>query len=556
MPSTSKIIQDLAPIYGMNTVDDPKTLKSGECLSLINAYPGNPPVPRRGCTGKLLTGSTNWRFQPPAISIEFSGVIYVIVWVYDSVNDRYELRLIDVDTTGASTNLGTATFAATPFFGMILANSSIYCSISRAIATWKTATSALTHKVIESASVVRDLNISKIAEITSLTQHSDVGPFSTNDVFGYSFQYVRRTDTAAFENGTTPAAMILPPGVEEQPKAISTFLPGVALSVEDTSKRLNITITGNNSHVIITPNATPNAIAMAQGATHLRVSRTRKQASTGAASAATRYFLTDLPLGLATVTFDDATSDATLSGETNQLITGYSDAPYGPFIEYVKGRMHILSLEGIDYFSEVVGGDGFTNLATAQAYPQLWASMFKPVGAAAYRIDLDTIDGQLATGMVRLGDDLYFFKERKIFCLYGGDPTVATPTLISDTIGCALMHTITKADVMGYFGKCILFLSNEGPAVIQEGGKLRKFSEFKIKELWPTFDTDGLYAELDTQYDWIVNNCTAAYWQNAWTIIYRTYAGVSRVWNYYFDPELATNQSAPRGPFQIELAEV
>ena len=47
MPSGMIPIADPAITRGMNTVDDPKVLQPGEAVRLLNAFPGNPPIPGR-----------------------------------------------------------------------------------------------------------------------------------------------------------------------------------------------------------------------------------------------------------------------------------------------------------------------------------------------------------------------------------------------------------------------------------------------------------------------------------------------------------------------------
>jgi hypothetical protein len=290
--------------------------------------------------------------------------------------------------------------------------------------------------------------------------------------------------------------------------------------------------------------------AYLEGATHLRVSRSLEQDTEALAQAATKYFVCDLPLKVSTVAFVDTTSNATLLGETNQLITGYTVAPAAAFIEYCKGRLFLMGTDGRVYFSESIGGDGGTDLDTAQANPQPWASMFKPT---MYLLDCDYVDGQLAAGMKRLGDDLFMFKERKIFALFGGDPLSAAVSQVSNQVGCAFPYTITKCEIKGVFGNCLLFLSNDGPMVMQEGGRIRPFSEFKIKELWPDRSTE-LYSEIDLDYNWIVQNCTAAFFKNVWWVLYQTKAGVNRIFGYYFHPDLAVSADAPHGAFEFEFA--
>ena len=565
MPSNMTPIQDAAITRGMNTVDDPKTLKPGECVRLLNAFPGNPPRPRTGCTGLLMTSTTTFSLVPPGIAFNTNGAIYIIAWVYDSATTKYKpLSILSSD--GSFTDLGSAGGAemssnSPVFFDLLDIHSCIYGCISQVLAGWRAAANALGHKVFESNLIVRDLCISVAGSIKTsggLTK-ADSGGSIKKGWYNYAFQYVRHTSATYFEAGTMPAGMIAPYNItsSERPKRMDTFLPGACIGIEDIDNRKSIEATDAANDTTVTIDITvtgSHAKAMAQGATHLRVSRSLVQTTQLLAEDATKFFLVDLPLlgSGGTQTFTDTVSSAALEGEANQLVTGYSEAPPAAFMEYLKGRLYLMALDGRVYFSESVGGDGGVDLATAQAYPQAWSSLFKPT---TYYLDCDYVDGQQATGMKRLGDDLFMFKERKIFAIFGGDPTSTPISQVSNTVGCAFPYTLTKAEIKGMFGKCILFLGNDGPMVLEEGGRVRPFSEFKIKELWPEYSQE-LYSELDLDWGWISHNCTAAFFKNTWWVMYQTKTGTSKIFGYYFDPDLGTGREAPNGPLEFQFAEM
>jgi hypothetical protein len=555
MPSRMLPIADPAITRGMNTVDDPKILKPRECVRLLNAFPGNPPVPRNGCTGKVMIGTTTYRFIPPGIALKIGASVYVVVWIYDSATSKYRLTSVLTDGSGFY-DLGNGTITAPVFFDLLELHSCIYSSISKTLTNWSIGGSyaGLGHKVVESNTIVRDLCIAEPGEIKShaLTAGAII---TTGKWVEYACQYVRKNDAASFEAGATPTYIILPPNITAtyQPKRANVFLPGVCIGVESLANRHTVELTGGNTGVDLTLQLGLSAYnAMNQGATHLRVYRCLEQNTEALAQGATKFFVFDLPLGVATLTFSDTVTNAALVGEENQLITGYSVAPPAAFIEYLKGRLYLMATDGRVYFSESVGGDGGTVLATAQAYSQPWASLFKPT---TYLLDCDYVDGQQATGMERLGDDIFFWKERKIFSIFGGDPTSTPLSQVSNTVGCAFPYTLTKCEIKGMFGKCILFMGNDGPMVLEEGGRVRPFSEFKIKQLWPKHSQE-LYSELDTDYDWIVHNCTAAFFKDTWWVMYQTKAGVSRIFGYYFDPDLGADGGAPRGPLEFQFAEM
>ncbi|MFW6244833.1 MAG: hypothetical protein ACOC36_03005 [Fibrobacterota bacterium] len=309
-----------------------------------------------------------------------------------------------------------------------------------------------------------------------------------------------------------------------------------------------VTITAASANVQIDLGQYPSA-GIGAGATHVRVWRSRSGSSAEDVRGATKYFVADLPLDGDRYHIDSL-SDASLAGELNQLGSyDYTSAPKGSYLEYLKGRMWVLSVTGVAYFSEIPGGDGKTDEKLAQESPDKWATMFK---AVSYRVDLDSADGSDATGMTRMGDDLYFFKEKKVFVIIGGDPTIAPATVISDRVGCPFPHTITAVDLKDSFGKAILFLSNEGPMIITEGGHLRAFTEFKVKELWPEHSTE-LFGDLADQKDHIRQNCFAEFHENTWWIFYKTYSGVYRIFGYYLNPEVQRSEQSPRGAFEVRI---
>jgi len=253
-----------------------------------------------------------------------------------------------------------------------------------------------------------------------------------------------------------------------------------------------------------------------------------------------------------TPSFKDNVSDATLALTDGFFLTAdqYTIPPRADFVEWVKDRLYIQS-DGFLYYSEAPGGDGGTPLEYALLQPEKYATWFKPL---EYFFDVDSGSGQGARGLARLGNDIFIFKETSIFAIFGSDPTNGTyPQEISPTLGCAFPHTLTKCETKSRYGNVILFLSNEGPMIIEEGGRLRPFVEFKIKQLWPEKDTE-LYGDLINEWDWIKNHCTAKFWKNEWWVMYQNKAGVSRIFAFYFNPESVVNPNAPSGPYEVKLA--
>jgi hypothetical protein len=551
MPSEMIKFREDAPTLGMNTVDDQKRLKKGECLRLVNAFPGIPPIPRNGCSGYYKTFiDKNDNFQPPIISFGFRGdtTIYAVAWIYNTVENKYYLVSFKIDGSETFNTLGYGNVSQ-PVFDLISMHSIVYALSNKSFESWNGDTKALSHKVIESSNIVRDMCISQAALIDALTQTTPGGSLHNGKYIEYAFQYVRRIDGAAFESGTTPTGMILPPGISGKPKRIDTFLPGICVGIEDSANRKLITIAADNSYVTIDTSSVvadaAHAIAIAQGATHLRVSRSLEQDSDVLAQAATKFFVCDLPLGTGTTSFDDTTSNEALSGETNQLLTGYTVAPAASFGKYHLGRMFLMDDSGMVHYTEAVGGDGAYDSDLAQQYPEVWASLFK---AFFYYIDCDFEDGIKSAGIESLGNDLFFFKESKIFALFGGDPSSATVSIISESIGCVFPYTIKKIEIQNK-GTVIFFISNEGPAFISSGGRLEVFSDFKHKELWPDIDRT-IFGQLELFYYTAKKECTAFYYKNTIWIFFRSSFGTSIVFGFYFDPK----DTEVRGPLLMELS--
>lgn len=258
------------------------------------------------------------------------------------------------------------------------------------------------------------------------------------------------------------------------------------------------------------------------------------------------------------VQIEDAVTDDALAGETATMVMqDYMEAPKAAFVEFSNNRMWLFGLleydKGRVYASEYPGGESGTPLDVALSNPIKFVSMFKP----AYHFDFSIKRSQYATGIKRLGGDTYFFFDEETFALYGSDLNYSDAQLASDHIGCAFPKTLTlcSIELPRFGGPCILFLSNKGPACINQGGEIFLLTDLAIAELWPEESTE-LYGDLADNREWIINNCTAEYWSNTWFIAYETSSGVSRVWAYYLNPALRNDDNAPRGPYEIEMVEV
>jgi len=858
MPELPRI-KDRAPIYGMNSRDDPKDLREGEVVSLVNAYPGNPPIPRKGCRHNRILDTDDYDFASHAIAyITTSGTKFAVMWVKSGTD--YLLIKINL-TTKLRTVLGTATGLTDPSFRFIHIFDYLYTVCDEEM-YWRESQNLTRHKVIEigdtdTEDVVREMCINVAASIADLT-------VITGTTFGagylsYAFTFIRHTVDAAFDD-------------DDEPITLTTFYPGVSEGLESLGNRKAVGSVGafGVNFPLFSSDETPEdyMYALEQGATHIRIHRTRLLTTEALASAATHYFCMDIPIpfvlptkliqsitlnsndvrattsgahGFATgnvflgidvddtddyayphdligvnaatvesgtvikingssdetyeifkakstytasdpagtsyasqdyfsissidlltatnvritttaphglitdeeiliaditggngqnlytpvaerkkyktyyyytaggnwilyekycssykglndhkytvtrisdtiielqdtasdeydypfespagaptiynkadmvppmtggyiagtlkeistfttpenriivntttdhnllddyyvklidmesgaeelddtswqvevidddsfylvgsstagitpyviggsivssskqLDVEDSVTDAALAGETAQLImTPYSVGPLAGFCEYAKTRFWLFGLvsteKGRAYYSEVPGGSGGTPIDAAHTYPQKFLNMFN----YNYFIDFSVKKGYLPTGIKRLSDDLFFFFEGEIYALFGSDPTIASPTLISEDIGCAFPDTLIIGELPKYGGQCLLYLSNLGPAITKQGGETFLFTDYRIAELWPEENRE-LYGDIEDQREHIIHHCAAEYWDNTWWISYETYSGVKRIFGYYFNPELKFNPDAPHGPFEFDMAEV
>jgi hypothetical protein len=255
--------------------------------------------------------------------------------------------------------------------------------------------------------------------------------------------------------------------------------------------------------------------------------------------------------------FDDTVGDTLLATRAAKLSTKtYTYAPSAKFSAVLKSRMWLFGIEGYRgraFFSETPGGDLGTPTDLAIAFPQKYLSYFSYDNSIVCEGDTS----QAESGIGPLGNDIYFLFEEKVYGLFGGDPQYSTPQLISPDIGCIFPHTLIKAniDMPPFDGQCLLFLSNKGPAYIKVGGEVGLFTDFTVRELWPDL-SDELYGDLKDHKDYIVRNCTAGFWKDCWWIMYTNYAGVHKVFSYYFNPAARSDQKAPRGAWVVEQASV
>lgn len=549
-----------APVYGMNTVDHPATLNNGECELLVNAFPSNPPKIRRGC--KFVFENAYGIAQEVAKYLLNDTVEALLYLAF--TNDQYNV-VSKINDSG--TILTSLKFSGIPYFSMLPAHNSMYLIMDKDPETWNVSegefhTDAPNNKVIEfDGHTVRDMCISLSGYVSVFTQETVVSLYyglTLEKYYGYQFTYVRRTDNAAFANGGFASYVIIPAGVtNNMPVLMTTYLPGavegIALPAYHCTK-----LTGTNNAIRLhRDDCSSHDAAIRQGATHIRVFRSLGQDSEENALGATKYWVMDIPIAGGTGEYVDKTTDAELGGEFNTcFMDKYTVAPKAKFAEFHKGRMWLYGIagnEGYAMYSEIAGGDGCTDIELATRYPQKYASMFKPT---EYYVDCDHNDNLIDTGIARLNNDLYFFKESKIYALFGGDPTLATVECISEHVGCAFPHTITKCEINGVYGECILFMSMKGPYVLKAGGTVIPATQFKIKELWPEQSTE-LFSGFRDDYTDSFRICSADFYLNTWWLFCRPlntqYYEASKMFGIYFSPNLVNESSDPMGAMTLEF---
>lgn len=234
-------------------------------------------------------------------------------------------------------------------------------------------------------------------------------------------------------------------------------------------------------------------MARKYGATHVRFTRSDHAQTAEIAAGLEHRFLVDVPFyGVnAVAEWVDTVSRATLLGESNYArMTLYTQPPNGRFAAFGAARVFLggdPNKRGRVWYSEVPGGDGGTSFAAD--FPKRYASMWK---INDYWHDFDPDDGQIDTGLIVFRDDLYMFKERKVFMLRNCDVT-QDDDRVSDSIGCLYPNTI-KVCTLPKLGEVLFFLSNEGPAIIRPGGQLILLQRFCHEQLWP----NGEVLNLDT----------------------------------------------------------
>lgn len=289
MPDDFYTVPDRAPVYGMNSRDDPKDLKNGEVVSLINAEPGNPPIPRKGMRHWKIANTEDFEYASHFVAFRTTGgTTYLVGWVKDGTD--YKLIKINHETK-VMTLLGTASDLTDPAFNLIRVFGYIYSIIDEDM-SWRGSGFTSRHKIIELSEdfdVVREMCIDVSAGVDSVDKETDTPVFEAGYV-GYAFTFVRHTADDAFDS-------------DGLPQILTTFTPGVNESYEDSSSRV---VVGHGApfntaiNLLNSVTDTTYVKAVEFGATHIRVFRTRLKTSevlaTSSLAVGEGYFLVDLPI--------------------------------------------------------------------------------------------------------------------------------------------------------------------------------------------------------------------------------------------------------------------
>jgi len=516
---------------GMNSLDDPKALSDGECAALVNALPGYPLKPRKGSDFTSIIGGVTLESKPfyvPAKMWDGSIRQWVFFWVKNG-NNEYSLHYVNLeDDTLHDVVVGidyaTFYYIHPRRFDFQNVDGIVYAMVSYSFAAQPPASMMYAIEVFGAAGFIAreippaDIDSASI-RLSVIAQDANDGTFHGEIFFGYTYTFVKRGNQGEYRTDYVPGDM-------ETAEAVSSRIAFARPASTNVSPVANLSV----GMEIMRP------INLEQyGFTHIRLYRTRNLIggysgdlnSDGArefAAGADKYFLMDVPIpsnvGVGTlISVEDTVSIGAHLGEMNQLASfGYTMPPHlGRNMLYFKDRLFMGTDYGQVFFSEIPGGDGGGDVGFAQEQKAKYALWFKPTD---YRLDLDIEEGVPITGLASLGDDLYIFKQNKVYTIVGGDPLTAPWRTVSDTAGCPYPNAITKCIVDGQ--EALFFLSGVGPMLIMSGGYVKPFDGFKVKDLWP-----------DAGNGWIKpESCSASFWNNTLWLSFETKDGDKKTFGY------------------------
>ena len=518
---------------GMNSLDDPKALADGECAALVNALPGYPLRPRKGSSFTSVLGGYALASKPFYMSAKmWDGRVrqWAFFWVKNTGGD-HSLRYVNVDQPSMQGEVGGVNYQSTELvyarrFDFQFIDKVLYTLVNF-IPNGTYSFGASVMYAIEADGVDRFMAReippngidSAAVELSVSAQDVNDGTFRGEIFFGYTYTFVRRGNQGEHRTDYVSGDM-------ETAEAVSSRIAFARPASVNVSPVANLFV----DMKIVRP------INLEQyGFTHIRLYRTRNLIggysgnlnSDGAhefAAGADKYFLMDVPIpsnvGVgASISVQDTVSIGAHLGEMNQLASfGYTMPPgVGRNMLYFKDRLFMGSDDGKVFFSEVPGGDGGGDVGFAQTAKGKYALWFKPMD---YHLDLDVEEGIPITGLASLGDDLYIFKQNRVYTVVGGDPITAPWRAISDNTGCPYPNAITKCIVAGQ--EALFFLSSAGPMLITAGGYIKPFDEFKVKDLWPEAGSGWIKPE----------SCSASFWSNTLWLSFETASRSNKIFGY------------------------
>jgi len=534
---------------GMNTLDDPKELSDGECLELVNAYPGYPLRHRRACRGRLLVNgdlgvigqktfvwkqgdaeylfffasasSAGWRgnthddlriFTHDELSAythseiaagvlrDYPGV-YCLYYKELESGAEYPVRLGD-DGLLLTRNKGESWTSGVLSFTVV--DRTLYVTTPYFMSAVYFDESATPDKSFKAYKVPMGLEDWFIGEgRVGVTPTLD-GTLREPWAYGYAFTLVRRPGNAGEKR--------------------TDYLPGDV----ETPERVKFRVAGIRDEdpmfSSVFPPTVSEWIAEEYGFTHIRVYRTRnlyneinkelsEEEKKDYCKGSPMWFLCDIPIGLRVLR--DKIPDGELDGEMNFLSSSqYTFPPTTGITYYFKGRMWIGDRRGQVYYSEVPGGDGGTDSEGAQMAANKYALWFRPLYD---RVDLTAQDGGKVMGINSVNDDLILFSSTDVYMIVSGDPKEAPLIKIEDKRGCIYPESIAKIKVKGE--NALFYQSDSAPMVVLSRGYVEEFSLFKIAELYRR--TDGELATVDRMDGNGAEYCSAVYWDDVLWLFYK-----------------------------------
>ena len=233
--------------------------------------------------------------------------------------------------------------------------------------------------------------------------------------------------------------------------------------------------------------------------THMRVYRTLLAPSPEEAKAQVFRFLVDIPIDNVNASFDpwfDDTSDAELLGSDNTYnMFNTQRLPISGPIKFYNGRIW----SGVD------------DKAFYSLQPLSPVSAIKWVGLSNTATDFISIGVEDKNTVIAIDsdkEDLVIMAEDSIWVIRDGDPTIAGPEKVSDSMGIVGPRALVK-NVDG-----IYYLSILGPAIYKDR-QVNLVNGFKAEAVWPTSGRSKTNTRLSPEL-WSGASCFLS--RDAWMI--------------------------------------